>query len=220
MQDQMVDVANAGQTIVKTTPEKLTGVIINGTLATAIKLYDANTIAGATTPLATIASGTIVQDLDYVAELVNGFVVINGSAVQASTVLTSTSVEVTDGDTITIGTQVYRFKSTPLQAYDIKISGVADTTLGYIIKAINASGVGDGSDYFAGTLAHPLVTAGTVITSHHFAITAKNWGIVGNSIATTSTAAHLSFTGATMASGSEGTAFDITVKFSQGKSLS
>lgn|GEM_PF-5655916 len=64
-----------------------------------------------------------------------------------------------DGDTLTIGlagfTQVYRFKTTTAQAFDVKIGANAAATAANLKKAINADGAGDGSDYHTGTTAHP-----------------------------------------------------------------
>jgi hypothetical protein len=124
------------------------------------------------------------------------------NAVAASKVLTSDNTEVADGDTVTIGSIVYRFKDTPAQAYDVKRHGTtADTTMGNLIKAINASGIGDGTDYFAGTLIHPTVSAGT-LTDHAFTATNKIKGVIGNSTAIAENSTHLSWAaGATALSG-------------------
>lgn len=204
--------ATTGQKIAKVGQGFLHGVVLNKTLAAALKLYDAVDGSDTNNLIATIASGAVVgASFRYYGTLTKGLVIYPGDAVQASTTLTSDATEVSDGDTVTIDTVTYRFKNTPSQAYDVKRSGTADTTLGNLIKAINASGLGDGSDYYAGTLVHPSVTAGTSITSHHFTITARNFGTAGNSIATTKSAAHLSFTGSTLASGANGTAYDVTV---------
>lgn len=106
-----------------------------------------------------------------------------GAGVAASAVLTSNESEIADGDTVTIGTTVYRFKDTTAAAYDVKRNGTtADTTLGNLVKAVNASGEGDGSDYHAGTLIHPTVGAGAV-TAHAITFTAKSVGFAGNAIA-------------------------------------
>lgn len=131
---------------------------------------------------------------------------VAAAAARAVTTLTSDNTEPADGATITIGTTVYRFKNTPAQAYDVKRSGVdADTDLANLIKAINASGVGNGTDYYAGTLEHPDVVASTTITSHAFVITAKKFGTAGNSIATTQAGtSHCTFTSTVMASGAAG----------------
>lgn len=124
---------------------------------------------------------------------------------RATGTLTSDNTEPADGDTVVIGSKTYRFKNTPAQAYDVKRSGsAADTDLANLIKAINGSGVGDGTDYYAGTDAHPDVIAGTTITSHAFPVYAKVFGTAGNSIATTETSSHLSWGGSVLASGAAG----------------
>jgi len=112
----------------------------------------------------------------------------------ASAILTSDNTEVTDGDTVTIGTTVYRFKDTMAQAYDVQRHGTtADTTMGNLIKAINASGT-PGSEYYAGTLINPDVTAGT-LAAHAFTVTAKVPGQPGNLIAKAESSTHLDWDG-------------------------
>lgn len=149
------------------------------------------------------------------------------AAARAVTTLTSDNTEPADGATVTIGTTVYRFKNTPAQAYDVKRGGVsADADIGNLIKAINASGVGDGSDYFAGTLEHPDVVASTTITSHAFVISAKKFGAAGNAIATTQAGtSHFTFTSTVMASGADGNYDDyvpagVTKEFTLDESVS
>lgn len=114
--------------------------------------------------------------------------------------LTSNNTNVVDGDTVVIGTITYRFKDTPVAAYDVQIGANADASLLNLIKAINASGVA-GTNYFAGTLVHPKVSAATSVTSHAFAITSKFNGGAANLIATTETSGNLSWTTATLTGG-------------------
>ncbi len=117
------------------------------------------------------------------------------AGVAATKVLTSTNTEVTDGDTVTIGAIVYRFKNTMSQAYDVKRNGTtADTTMGALIKAINGTGTA-GVDYFAGTVAHPTVSAGA-LAAHAFTASARTVGVAGNLIALAETSAVLSWAGA------------------------
>lgn len=127
------------------------------------------------------------------------------NAVAASATLTTDNTELTDGDTVTIGTTIYRFKDTPEQAYDVQRHGTtADTTLGNLVKAINATGT-EGVEYFAGTLIHPDVSAGAV-SSHATVLTAKVKGVSGNAIAKSENSTHLSFdAGAYLTGGVNGT---------------
>jgi hypothetical protein len=76
-----------------------------------------------------------------------------------------------DGDTITIGLtgflQVYRFKNTTAAINDVKIGADATATALNLQKAIMANGVGDGTDYHAGTTVNAYATAtvsGTILT--------------------------------------------------------
>ena len=125
------------------------------------------------------------------------------TGVAATGVLTSDTTNVTDGDTVTIGTTVYRFKTIMLAAYDVQRDATsADVSLGNLVAAINGTGAG-GNQYYDGTLPHPLVTASAVV-SHATTITAIAVSQSGNAIATTETSSHLSFGGSTLANGSGG----------------
>lgn len=126
--------------------------------------------------------------------------IIPGYGVKASGTLTSTNVELADGATVTIGSTTYRFKDTMAAAYDVKRHGTtADTTLSNLIAAINGSGT-PGTEYYAGTAAHPDVTAGT-LTAHAIPITAIAEGDPGNLIATTETSSVLSWGAITLTGG-------------------
>ena len=119
----------------------------------------------------------------------------------ATGVLTSDAVNVTDGDTVTIGSTVYRFKNTLAAAYDVKIGASAAATLLNLDAAIDASGT-PGTEYYTGTLAHPSVlTTGTTATTVSF-ISART-GDAGNAIATTEASTHLSWGAATLTGGED-----------------
>lgn len=120
-------------------------------------------------------------------------------AVAATGLLTSTGVNITDGDTITIGATVYRGKDAPAQAYDFRRGATAADSLANLKMAINATGVA-GANYFTGTLVHPTVTAGA-LTATTLALAANTPGTAGNAIATTETAVTLSFGAVTLTGG-------------------
>lgn len=117
----------------------------------------------------------------------------------ASGVLTSNQTNVTDGKIVTIGSVVYRFKSTMAQAYDVKIGADADTSLANLVAAINGTGTA-GTEYYAGTVAHPLVTAGAV-AAHATTITAQSIGYAANSIVSTTDETTLSWGAGTLVGG-------------------
>lgn len=77
--------------------------------------------------------------------------------------------------------------------------------MGNLIKAINATGT-EGVEYYAGTLIHPTVSAGT-LGSHAFTVTAKTKGVAGNLIAKSESSDHLDWdgTGAYLTGGVDGT---------------
>lgn len=124
-------------------------------------------------------------------------------ATKATQTLTSDATNVTDGDTVVIGSITYRFKNTLAQAYDVKIGASAAATLDNLKAAINASGT-DGTEYYAGTYAHPdvIATTNTDTTQLIQAVSAK--ASIGNAIVTTEASTHLSWGAATMAGGVDG----------------
>lgn len=86
-----------------------------------------------------------------------------------------------DGNTVTIGSVVYRFKDTLAQANDIKIGSAVADTLASLEKTINGDGE-VGVDYFAGTTT-PLAVVTAIVSSQTLNLTATEAGIAGNSIA-------------------------------------
>lgn len=85
----------------------------------------------------------------------------------------------------------------------------ADGSLNNLIAAINHS-AGMGTTYSTGTVANPLVSAGTV-TSHAFVVTALSVGTAGNSIGSTETSAHLSFGGTVLSGGLNSVANEVLI---------
>lgn len=108
---------------------------------------------------------------------------IDGAAATGSLAFTANPA---DGDTVTIGSVVYRFKTTPEQANDIKIGTAVANTLDSLEKTINGDGE-EGTDYFAGTTT-PLSIVTASVSSQTLNLTAAEAGIAGNSIALASSA--------------------------------
>lgn len=123
------------------------------------------------------------------------------AGVKATSTVTQSTADLSDDETLTIGTTVYRFKNTMAAAYDVKIGASVAVTLDNFKAAINATGT-PGTEYFAGTLAHPDVTATTNGATTQV-IEAREIGIAGNLIATTSTAANYAWTSTVMAGGQD-----------------
>lgn len=94
--------------------------------------------------------------------------------------LVSNNTNVSDAETVTIGTRVYRFKDTMAQIDDIKRGADADATLANFLLAINATGV-EGTNYYAGTTVNTQVSASASaadITAHKVRLTGKAAGTV------------------------------------------
>lgn len=117
------------------------------------------------------------------------------SGVLATGTLTASGV-FSNNETVTIGSIVYRFRNTLAQAYDVKIGGSTAATLDNLKAAINASGTA-GTEYYAGTFAHPQVTA-TTNTDTTQVVAARYSHLLA--IATTETCANAAF-GASATSG-------------------
>lgn len=119
------------------------------------------------------------------------------TAVAAAQTLTASAIA--NGDTITIGSNVYLFQDTlTAGAGHVKRSGTLATDLATLAKAINLTGVA-GTDYGVGTAIHPDVSATSDAT--HLVITAKVASAAANTIATTETGAGTAWAAATMAGG-------------------
>lgn len=153
-----------------------------------------------TTTISGVTAGNIRVDLH------------GGSTVAALGTLTSNNTIVNDGDTVTIGTEVYTFKTTltPTEG-QVHIGADADGSLLNLIRAINHTGT-PGTDY-SNAAADTKVSAAAAVTSHAFVVTALIPGTVGNAIATTETdgsTSRLSWGAATLASGADPTAAEFT----------
>lgn len=130
-----------------------------------------------------------------------------GDAVRATQTLTSDATAPSDGDTVTIGTRVYTFKTTltsATAAYEVLIGASAAVALDNLKAAINNTGGTPGTDYGSNTQAHPSVTA-TTNTNTTQVVQAINAGTEANAIVTTETSSHLSWGAGTLASGADGT---------------
>ena len=129
-----------------------------------------------------------------------GLVSNDDMADHASVTLTAAG-QPTAGETLTLGTKTYTFRSgTAPAANDVLIGAAATNTLDNLKAAVNGA-AGAGSTYGAGTVAHSDVIAGaktaTTIVFH-----AKLAGPEGNAIASTETAATaLAFGSATLLGG-------------------
>jgi len=136
-----------------------------------------------------------------------------GTAAATGTLTGSGSTDVSDGDTVTIGSLTYRFKTTMSNAYDVQLTAGtgSDTSMNNLIDAINGTGTagtnwyGTGSGGTSGSIASPVVSAGA-LTSHAFTVTALAQGLAGNTIATTKSSSIVSWGGSTLSGGTSAAA--------------
>jgi hypothetical protein len=123
------------------------------------------------------------------------------AAVKAQSTLTSTAIP-NNGDTVTIGSQTYTFQTALVDSADnVAIGGTQAQAMENLRRAINDDGV-EGTNYGTGTTANADVTATDTPTT--VVATAIEAGDHKDSTATTETSSVMSWTGATLGSGTGG----------------
>ncbi len=118
-----------------------------------------------------------------------------GAGEYASAVLTNDETAPADGDTATIGTTVYRFKTVPEQANDIFL-GTATATMLSLFKAIHLTGE-VGVDYYTGTTAIDIAATAVHTSTFVITVTANAKGYAGNLFAKAESSDHLDWDGET-----------------------
>lgn len=103
-----------------------------------------------------------------------------GTHTKATGTITSTK-DYADADTVIIGNVTYRFKTTATQANDVKRGTSEANTIANLTKAINGTGTGDGTDYYAATVQVPAVVA-TNDGAHIVTLTARLGGSAANGV--------------------------------------
>lgn len=122
---------------------------------------------------------------------------------KAGRVLTSTNVQVTANDTVTIDGKVYTFKAVPAVEGEVDIGADADGSLLNLIRAINHTG-NPGADYVCADQ-HPTVSAKAAVVAHTITVIARIAGTAGNAIIVSEVAATLSWAGGTLTGGTDDT---------------
>ena len=126
------------------------------------------------------------------------------TATAASGALTSTA-NYADGETVTIGGVTYTFRATLTgAANEVHVGSSEAASLASLTCAINASGCVQGTDYGWGTV-YNLAAQAANNGAHVLTVTAVTAGIGGNGVATSTTAAHASWSAAALAGGGAGT---------------
>ena len=133
----------------------------------------------------------------------NGKIKISGTGgVAASVTLTSDGVNVTAGETVTLGTTVYTFGTALSGVPNVVLIGAnASATLDNLKAAVNGA-TGAGAVYSSSTVANPSVDA-TTKTATTILFLSNVPGVGGNSIVSTETSAHLAFGTATLVGGTD-----------------
>jgi hypothetical protein len=111
-------------------------------------------------------------------------------AYAAQGTLTSDTTNVSDGDTVTIGSKVYTFEATLTDVDgNVQIGADAEASLLNLFRAINLSGTA-GTHYATSMTRHPSVTA-EAATATTLLVRARAAGTAGNAIATEEDSTHL-----------------------------
>ncbi len=97
--------------------------------------------------------------------------------VKATGALTATA-NFASNDTVLIGNVTYKFEATTGAANDINIGTDLEESLDFLTLAINGTGVGDGTDYHAGTVTIPEMLSSNTATV--LTLTARFGGLWGN----------------------------------------
>ncbi len=119
----------------------------------------------------------------------------------ASQVLTASGNAVAD-ETVTIGSQVYKFVASPAAENDVDLGTDAETSLQNLFDAINGTGTA-GTQYHADTDPNAHVVA-SAVTASTLTVTSKVPGAIGNFIPSTETSASTLSWGSTVLAGGTG----------------
>ena len=121
----------------------------------------------------------------------------------ARNTLTSNGTNVSNGDTVTIGTRTYTFQTTLTNVDgNVKIGTTAALSLTNLVNAITCLSGIPGTDYASATTEHADVTAASP-SSTTALVMAMVSGAAGNLIGTTKTDTTLTWTTATLAEGAD-----------------
>lgn len=122
--------------------------------------------------------------------------------------LTSNGTNVSNNDTVTIGTKTYTFQTTLTNVDgNVKIGSTAALSLTNLINAITGNLGVPGTDYALSMTEHPTVTAASV-SSNVVQIIANTPGTAANSIETTKVAATLTWGASTLTGGADNVLID------------
>lgn len=114
------------------------------------------------------------------------------SAVRASALLDFTGTALTDGDTVTIGTRSYTFKTVLTGSPDEVLIGAVTASLANLKSAVNGT-EGEGTVYGAGTVAHAEVEAATLTGTTALLFEARVAGEAGNTIGKAEASSNMSW---------------------------
>lgn len=106
-----------------------------------------------------------------------------------------------DGNTITVNSGAYRFKSTMAQANDVQLGDTLAETLASLVAALNGTGT-EGTDYYTGTT-HMSSSVTSAVTDNVVTFTAVTAGVAGNALTLARVGTVMVLSGATFAGGAD-----------------
>ena len=139
----------------------------------------------------------VIGEIDAVSALISGMLHGAGYSLPLLTAATGAvafGAAPADGDTLTVGDKVYRFKDTLAQANDVKrTAGSATLCADALVAALELDPLWSGTYYYA-TGANPNGYCTGVNTTGTVALTARTGGTVGNKIVLSDTSTALTCT--------------------------
>lgn len=187
------------------TEAALSAIPSSGVLRVAAAVQDGETVTIGNQTYEVVSDGGAVSGDNLPVDLTGSV-----TADKATSTLTA-SGNASTTEIVTIGTTVYQIIATPAAAYDVQLGASAADTLANLAAAIMANGT-PGTEYFAGTLAHPDVIV-TAFDATTIDVEAKVAGTAANTIDTTTTVSDFAWTGTDLAGGVDPTAAEFTTAF-------
>ncbi len=183
-----------------------------GTVAHTQVTAVANPTTLVATAIATGTGGNSIATTETILTASWGASTLTGGSIGVSATGTLTfSGQPAEGETVTIGTTVYTFRSlVPASVRDVQLGATLADTITNLAEAINNGATNSDIIIGATTAAHATVTSPSTSVSSLLA-EALTAGAAGNSIATTEVSTHMSWASATLTGGADAVASSIPV---------
>lgn len=180
---------------------------------TTLTLSHLEAITGAVAATGTFTLTDVLSDGEEIVIGDTTYTAVDALTETAATGTLTLTGNASDGEVVTIETRTYTFRDVADNAFEVLIGGNASDTLDNLIAAINASGIGNGTDYGPDTTEHPAVDAAAG-SGDTMDVTALVVGVSGNSIDTTTDLGNGSWGAAVLQGGVASVANEVLVEAS------